>query len=164
VIDECRKGAKQRLGVGAPKSSGLKDLDEDEGFFVQATCSDLIERLGWGKEKDDHPSKVVRTRRGQAYGGDPALVDRSHTGQIEADRSSGTDAGYRLEQLIGILGQQSTEKSQCARSENFDLHLAIVGRLAAKSKAANLGIGGPAAFQEAASWAKPSPQRLTRRV
>jgi len=104
----------------------------------------LIQRLGWGKEKDEHSSKVVRTRRGQAYGGDPALVDRSHTGQIEADRSSGTDAGYRVEQLIGILGQHSTEKSQRARSENFDQHPAIVGRLAARSKAANLGIGGQA--------------------
>lgn len=83
----------------------------------------------------------MRTRRGQAHGGDPALVDRSHTCQIDADRSSGTDAGYRLEQLIGILGQHSTEKSQRARSERFDLRPAIVGR---RSKAGNLGIGGRA--------------------
>lgn len=124
-----------------PKSSGLKDLDQDERLFVQTTSSHLIERLSGGKEKDEHPSKVVRARRGQAYRGDPALVDRSDTGQIEADRSSGTDARDRVEQPVGILGQHRTEESQRARREKVDLHPAILGGLAARSKAAYLGIG-----------------------
>ncbi len=110
------------------RSLGLKDLDQDQGFLVQTTSSDLVERLGWGKEKDQYPSDVVRLGCGPAYRHDPALVDRGHFGQIERDRSTGSEADDRLEQPIGVLGQHRTDESQRAGSQGFDLHPAIVGR------------------------------------
>ncbi len=146
-----------------PSSSGLEDLDEDERFFVQTTSSDPIERLGRGKEKDQHPSNVVRTRRGQAYRGDPALVDRGHTAQIERDRPSGTDAGHRLEQPIGVLGQQRTDKSQRARGEEFDLHPAIVGRSAARSKTHLASVARQASLWRGSATARPTDEGVSRR-
>jgi hypothetical protein len=121
--------------VQLDSSLALKDLDQDHRFFVQTTSSDLVKRLGWGKEKDQDPSDVVRHRRGPAYRHDPALVDRGHLSQVEGDRSTGSEAGDRLEQPIGVLGQHRTDESQRAASQQFDLHPAIVGRSATPGKA-----------------------------
>lgn len=88
-----------------------------------------------GKEKDQHPSDVVGHRGGPAYRYDPVVVDRGHFGQIEGDRSTGSEAGNRLEEPMGVLGQHRTDESQRAGSKEFDLHSGIVGRSATPGKA-----------------------------
>jgi len=60
---------------------------------------------------------------------------RSSSGQIERDRSPGSEAGDRLEQPIGVLGQHRTDESQGAGSQEIHLHPAIVGRSATPGKA-----------------------------
>jgi hypothetical protein len=133
-IARSARGASCRAELGRDSSLCLNDLDQDHRFFVQTTISDPVERLGWGEEKDQDPSDVARLRGGPADGHDPALVDRGHFGQIERDRSPGSEAGDRLEQQISVLGQHRTDDSQRAGGQEFELHLAIVGRSATQAK------------------------------
>jgi hypothetical protein len=124
-----------RAELGGDWSLSLKDLDQDQRFLVQTTSSDPVERLGSGKVKDQDPSDVVRHGRGPPYRGDPALVDGGHFGQIERDRPPGSEASDRLEQKIGVLGPNRTDESQRSRTQELDLHTAIVGRTATPGKA-----------------------------
>ena len=93
------------------RCSGLEDLDKYQRFLVQTRLSDLVERIGLGKQQNDEFPDIARLLHGLAHGSHSTLVNRRHAGQIERDGSSWPDGGHRVEELSGILTRQRSKQS-----------------------------------------------------